>query len=267
MSDVIVIATFTARPGMADAVEAGSPRAGRPDPRRRRLPAVCTARGGPDDLTFVFVERWGSAGGAGRPRRTALGHRTVGARRRCWTGPPRVETFRAVPGGDPDKGLSLAAPAPPAATPRPPRPRPPIRQRPGNVLLQRAVLVAELARAHVVASRLGVHELCVERANSASRRLIFVSSWRTRRPAPPLALRAAPPAPGGVGRPSAARPAVGALRPALPRAGRAGTGAGLQQVRPAPVAGHQVPSSMASVRVATASISARSWETSTIVPA
>jgi len=89
---------------MADAVEAGLCKALAPTHAEDGCLLYALHRGGPDDLTFVFVEHWGSAAAlaahAAQPWVTGLS-----ALADVLDGPPRVETFRAVPGGDPDKGL------------------------------------------------------------------------------------------------------------------------------------------------------------------
>ncbi len=103
MPEVIVIATLTAKPGMADTVEAGLSDALAPTHAEDGCLLYALHRGGPDDLTFVFVERWSSAAAlaahAAQPWVTGLS-----ALADALVGPPRVETFRVVPGGDPDKG-------------------------------------------------------------------------------------------------------------------------------------------------------------------
>jgi quinol monooxygenase YgiN len=103
MSDVIVVATFTARPGHADAVETALRLPVTPTHAEDGCILYALHRGLDDPDTFVFVERWTSAEAlavhAQRPWVTGLsaiaGH---------LAGPPHVATYRALPDGDPDKG-------------------------------------------------------------------------------------------------------------------------------------------------------------------
>jgi len=103
MSDVIVVATFVARPGHADAVETALrvPIAPTHDEDGCSLYALHRGIGDPD--TFVFVERWTSAEAlavhAERPWVTGLS-----AIADLLTGPPHVATYRPLADGDPDKG-------------------------------------------------------------------------------------------------------------------------------------------------------------------
>jgi quinol monooxygenase YgiN len=103
MPDVIVVATLTAKPGMADAVEAALTPMVAPTHDEDGCLLYALHRGGADDLTFVFVERWRSAAAlaahAEQPWVTGLS-----ALADALVGPPQVETFRALPAGDPDKG-------------------------------------------------------------------------------------------------------------------------------------------------------------------
>ena len=104
MPEVIVIATLTAKPGIGRCGRGRTSKALAPTHAEDGCLLYALHRGGPDDLTFVFVERWSSAAAlaahAAQPWVTGLS-----ALADALVGPPRVETFRAVPGGDPDKGL------------------------------------------------------------------------------------------------------------------------------------------------------------------
>ncbi len=103
MPDVIVVATFTAKPGLAQAIEAGLTQAIPPTHAEDGCLLYALHRGGPDDLTFTFIERWSSeaalAAHAAQPWVTGLS-----ALADALAGPPRVETFRPVIAGDPEKG-------------------------------------------------------------------------------------------------------------------------------------------------------------------
>ena len=102
MPDVIVIATFTAKPGMADAVQAALATAIAPTHLEDGCLLYALHRGG-DDSTFVFIERWTSdaalAAHARQPWVTGLSTLADSL-----AGPPQVQTFRAVPVGDPHLG-------------------------------------------------------------------------------------------------------------------------------------------------------------------
>jgi len=103
MPEVIVVATFTAKQGMADPVEAGLSAAIAPTHPEDGCLLYALHRGGADDSTFVFVERWSSdaalAAHARQPWVTGLS--TLAD---ALIGPPKVEIFRALPAGDPRKG-------------------------------------------------------------------------------------------------------------------------------------------------------------------
>jgi quinol monooxygenase YgiN len=103
MPDVIVVASFTARPGQGDRVETGLRAAVAPTHAEDGCILYALHRGGTDDATFVFVERWSSdealAAHAAQPWVTGLS-----ALADLLAGPPRVETLRAIPAGDPVKG-------------------------------------------------------------------------------------------------------------------------------------------------------------------
>ncbi len=104
MSDVIVVATFVARPGHADAVETALRVPVAPTHAEDGCILYALHRGLGDPGTFVFIERWTSASAlavhAQRPWVTGLS-----AISDLLTGPPTVATYRALPDGDPEKGL------------------------------------------------------------------------------------------------------------------------------------------------------------------
>ena len=103
MSDVIVVATFVARPGHADAVEIALRVPVAPTHAEDGCILYALHRGLEDPDTFVFVERWSSAAAlavhAQRPWVTGLS-----AIADLLSGPPQVATYRALPDGDSDKG-------------------------------------------------------------------------------------------------------------------------------------------------------------------
>jgi quinol monooxygenase YgiN len=103
MSEVVVIATFTARPGSAAAVESALAEALAPTHAEAGCELYALHVGVSDPETFVFVERWRSQADldahSRQPWVTGLA-----AIEGMLTGPPRVEIFRAVVGGDPSKG-------------------------------------------------------------------------------------------------------------------------------------------------------------------
>ena len=104
MPEVVVIATFRAAPDHADAVEAALRSAIAPTHAEDGCLLYALHRGVGDPDSFAFVERWSSddalAVHAQRPWVTGL----AGIADRL-TGPPLVETYRALPDGDPAKGL------------------------------------------------------------------------------------------------------------------------------------------------------------------
>jgi quinol monooxygenase YgiN len=104
MSEVIVIATFTARPGAAAEVEAALAAALAPTHAEDGCLLYALHAGISDPDTYVFVERWSSdtalAAHARQPWVTGLSE--IGG---LLTAPPRVEIFRALGGGDPAVGL------------------------------------------------------------------------------------------------------------------------------------------------------------------
>jgi quinol monooxygenase YgiN len=104
VSEVIVVATFTPRPGRGDHVAAGLQAAVAPTHNEDGCLLYALHRGIDDPETLVFVERWASteALGAHAAQPWVLG---LSALAGDLVGPPRVETFRAVPAGDPDKGV------------------------------------------------------------------------------------------------------------------------------------------------------------------
>jgi len=104
VSDVIVVATFTARPGMGDTVEAGLQDVVAPTHNEDGCLLYALHRGIVDPDTLVFVERWTSTEALGAHAAQPW-VRGLSALAEHLVGPPRVETFRAVPAGDPDKGL------------------------------------------------------------------------------------------------------------------------------------------------------------------
>lgn len=103
MPEVIVVATLTAKPGSGDTVEAGLRDAITPTHNEDGCLLYALHRGIDDPDIFVFVERWTSdealAAHAAQPWVTGLS-----ALADDLLGPPRVDTFRALPAGDPDKG-------------------------------------------------------------------------------------------------------------------------------------------------------------------
>jgi quinol monooxygenase YgiN len=104
VSEVIVVATFTARPGRGDSVAAGLQAAVAPTHNEDGCLLYALHQGIDDPETLVFVERWTStealAAHAAQPW-----VRGLSALAGDLVGRPRVETFRAVPAGDPDKGV------------------------------------------------------------------------------------------------------------------------------------------------------------------
>ena len=103
MSEVIVVATFTAKPGMGDAVEDGLQDAILQTHREQGCLLYALHRGTANPDALVFIERWTSleslAEHAAQPWVTGLS-----ALAELLTGPPRVETLRALPAGDSVKG-------------------------------------------------------------------------------------------------------------------------------------------------------------------
>ena len=109
MPEVVVIATFRAVPDQAGAVEAALRAAIAPTHAEDGCLLYALHRGVSDPDSFAFVERWSSdealAVHAERPWVTGLS-----AIADHLTGPPLVETYRALPDGDAAKGR-LAGPA------------------------------------------------------------------------------------------------------------------------------------------------------------
>lgn len=103
MPDVVVVATFTAKPGMGDALEPGLRAPVEPTHAEEGCLLYALHRGAHDPDTFVFIERWSSAEALhahiGQPWVTGLS-----ALEPLLAGPPRVELFHAVPAGDAGKG-------------------------------------------------------------------------------------------------------------------------------------------------------------------
>ncbi len=103
MSEVVVVATFTAKPGMGDEVETGLQDAILRTHAETGCLLYALHRGTTDTDALVLIERWISAEAlaahAAQPWVTGL---SVLAD--LLTGPPRVELFRALPAGDPNKG-------------------------------------------------------------------------------------------------------------------------------------------------------------------
>jgi len=103
MSEAIVVATFTAKPGKGDAVEAGLQDAILHTHAESGCLLYALHRGTTKTDTLVFIERWTSADSlaehAGQPWVTGLS-----ALSDLLTGPPQVEILRALPAGDPTKG-------------------------------------------------------------------------------------------------------------------------------------------------------------------
>jgi quinol monooxygenase YgiN len=103
MSEVIVVATFTAKPGMGDTVEVGLRDAILQTHHEQGCLLYALHRGTADPDALVFIERWTSAESlaehAAQPWVTGLS-----ALADLLTGPPRVEIFRALPAGDSVKG-------------------------------------------------------------------------------------------------------------------------------------------------------------------
>ncbi len=103
MPEVIVVATFRARPGMGDAVEAGVQDAILRTHDEEGCLLYALHRGTADPDMLVLIERWTSAEAltehAAQPWVTGLA-----ALADVLSGPPRVEIFRALPAGDSVKG-------------------------------------------------------------------------------------------------------------------------------------------------------------------
>jgi len=103
MPEVIVIATFTARPGAAADVGQALSAALAPTHAEAGCELYALHAGISDPETFVFVERWSSQAALDAHARQPWVTGLAGIAD-LLTGPPRVDTFRALGGGDPAKG-------------------------------------------------------------------------------------------------------------------------------------------------------------------